>query len=159
MATALDVISLEEAKALLKVDFADEDAYITGLIHTAVAIVERRTDHYLYQREVTIDARQSHEVYAYPFEIVSATDKDLTALNYTAHPYSLMTRICINGYYGHYLLKLKVGYLNKADIPAPLLTAAERLITYLFSHRDVQPVEMPSDVQMMLQPYRRYASI
>jgi len=159
MATALNVISLQEAKDLLKVDFADDDAFITSLIHTAVALVEQRTNHYLYQRAITVDARHSHEVYAYPFEIVSVTDKDLTALTYTAHPYSLMTRICLSGYYGHYLLRLNVGYAEKADIPAPLLTAVERLMTYLYMHRDIQKAEMPSDVQLMLQPYRRYASI
>lgn len=51
---ALDVITLQQAKDQLKVDFADDDALITQIISSAVNVVEQKTNWRLYQR-VEID--------------------------------------------------------------------------------------------------------
>jgi hypothetical protein len=47
---ALDVVSLQTAKDFLKVDFSDDDALITALIFSGVALIEQKTQYRLYQR-------------------------------------------------------------------------------------------------------------
>lgn len=47
---ALNVVSLADAKAFLRVDFADDDTLITSLIFSAVALVESKTQYRFYQR-------------------------------------------------------------------------------------------------------------
>lgn len=49
--TPLDVLSLADAKSFLKVDFSDDDQLITGLISSAIAVVERKTNYRLYNRQ------------------------------------------------------------------------------------------------------------
>lgn len=48
--TPLNVISLEDAKLFLRVDFVDDDTLIESLIYSAVNLVEQKTQYRLYQR-------------------------------------------------------------------------------------------------------------
>jgi len=48
--TPLDVLSVADAKAFLRVDFSDDDDLIEGLIFSAVALIEQKTQYRLYQR-------------------------------------------------------------------------------------------------------------
>src|SRR6201986_58556 len=48
--TALDVISLTDAKDFLRVDFPDDDNLIESIISSAVRLVEQKTQYRLYQR-------------------------------------------------------------------------------------------------------------
>lgn len=50
MLTPLDVLSLDDAKLFLRVDFPDDDSLITSLIYSAVNLVEQKTQYRLYQR-------------------------------------------------------------------------------------------------------------
>lgn len=48
--TPLDVVSLDDAKQFIKVDFPDDDSLITSIIYSAVNLVEQKTQYRLYQR-------------------------------------------------------------------------------------------------------------
>lgn len=45
-----DIISVTDAKAFLRVDFADDDTLITDLINSAFNLVEQKTQYRFYQR-------------------------------------------------------------------------------------------------------------
>lgn len=48
--TPLDIISVADAKAFLRVDFSDDDTLITSLINSAFNMVEQKTNYRFYQR-------------------------------------------------------------------------------------------------------------
>jgi hypothetical protein len=152
MATALDLITLAEAKAELKVDFDANDALITRLIHTAVALIEQRTNHMLYPRTELRRVRNGYELYDYP-----ATVSNLVSGN----AYTLDER---SGYSVFELstsevATLELGYATKEEVPAPLIEACYKLITYLYEHRDAYKAEIPSDIYLLIRPFQRYATI
>jgi hypothetical protein len=154
MATALDLITLEEAKAELKVDFAEHDLLITRLIHTAVALIEKRTQHMLYERTETRRIKSGYELYDYPV----AVDSFVSGIDYTQEDHTLYSTLHFYST-GSEVVNLTVGYATKAVVPAPLIEACYELITYLFEHRDAYKAEIPSDIYLIIRPYVRYASI
>ncbi|PTX14453.1 gp6-like head-tail connector protein [Pontibacter mucosus] len=154
MATALDLITLEEAKAHLAVDFPAHDMLITRLIHTAVALIEKRTQHMLYEREETRRIKSGYELYDYPATVDTLGD----GLDYQAEEHAGYTRL----YFGSTrpeVVTLTLGYAEKEQVPEPLISACYKLLTYLFEHRDTYQAELPSDVYLMIRPYQRYATI
>lgn len=71
--TPLDVITLQQAKDFLKVDFPDDDALITTIIGSAVDYVEQSTQYRLYNRmEVdTSDGTYNVDLFQFPLNSVS----------------------------------------------------------------------------------------
>lgn len=156
---ALDVISLDDAKAyLVMTGISDRDTEITRLIKTAIALVEKYTDHYLYEREITIDLTCSHtNITKYPFELVSVK-RDTDDLTYNIYQKVLsINLVCYDWKDG--VITANVGYDDVTDIPQPLVSAAYKIITYLFENKDAYTAELPLDIQMMINQYRRSATI
>lgn len=150
--TALDALPLTEAKAYLNVQDDADDELITSLITAAVQWVEKYTDYYLYQRSVVVDVYTS--CYTTPaFPVNSVTPAGLTVKNYP-----LETRISGLPYAGGQLT-LDVGYANADNIPATLITACKKLVVYWYENRDIYMAELPMDVQMLLNQFRRSATI
>lgn len=156
---ALDVISLNAAKnhlVVLNDDFYD--AQITGIIKTAVAMVEKYTDYRLYERIETI-ALISHktDITLFPISVTSVLNGS-TAEAYRQIPRSLSILIeCFN--WCGTILTANVGYTDVSLIPQPLIGACYKLITYLFENKDAYSAEIPYDVQLMINMYRRSATI
>jgi uncharacterized phiE125 gp8 family phage protein len=154
MADALSVYPLEQAKTLLKVDFADFDALITRLIRTAVALVERHTSHRLYERDEVLSVRGGHELYYYPVSVVSLSGADGEPVDYTLENRALSAVLCF-GRDTHATLTVRVGYASAEDVPAPFLTAIEELIAHLYANRGA--ADIPQGIQLLINPYRRHA--
>lgn len=144
--TALDVISLEEAKADLVVDYPDKDNDIKRYIATAVAMVENYTGYMLYERETVYNVPYCGyvEVYNYPLTLPDG--------------FKSISRSLSTVVYGDNSVTATVGYSSKEAIPSPLIDAAMKIVTYLFENRDIYTAGLPIDVQLLLNPYRRSAT-
>jgi len=147
---ALDFISLAEAKYALVVDYPDKDGDITRYIKTSVALVERITNYALYQRAntYTIPSCGYLEIYDYPLNLTT------TGLTFQ---YNVLSTT-IRGESGLNVVG-EIGYVSSADVPSPLKDACMKIITYLFENRDVYEADLPFDVQLLLNPYKRSATI
>lgn len=157
MATPLDVISLQQAKDHLVIDFNDFDAQITGLISTAISLVEQYTDYRLYQRAETIYATSCKtNITIYPIVIVSVVDKDdAQVMDYRTRNLPLSITLYVPN---QSVITANVGYASIADIPHSLVSAAYKIITYLFENKDAYGATIPYDVQLLLNQFRRSAT-
>lgn len=148
--TALDVISLDDAKECLKVDFPDDDAIIERNIKSAVSMIEKYTDVYLYQRSENYTLNGCKlEVYDYPivFTGVLPTKQDNKAMSVIIYGLDNST------------FTANVGYADVTLIPQNLLDACYKMITYLYENRDAYTIGLPLDVQMLINQYRRSCTI
>lgn len=162
MATALDVITLAQAKDWLEVDFPDKDNDLERLIKAAIAWVEKYTCHLLYEREVTIPVTSSRTAIAF-WPIKSGTlgmkDKDGNTVTTEISYGTLKTYICYGVFKsyspGTNVVTGTMGYASVDDIPAPLLEAAYKLIVYLYENRSAYSTTLPLDVQVLINQFRR----
>lgn len=147
--TALDIISLEQAKEFLVVDFDDRDAEITRHIKSAIGYVEKYTNYMLYERAITYTIQGcSLEIYDYPLMVSTQVDR-------------VYVNVLSTTYYGKSgtVLTATVGYTNVDLVPEQLIEAAYKILTYLFENKDIYTAGLPWDVQMLLNQYRRSATI
>lgn len=166
--TAIDVISLPDAKdhlVVLNDDFYDKQ--ITGIIKTAVAMIEKYTGHYFYQRTkqypITSDRTAISD---YPLEITGIVDgygNPVSSFMVNINKGALDTYVRYWGFnecgYNQPFINAQVGYTTVDDIPQPLIGAAYKLITYLFQNKDAYSADLPADVQLILNSYRRDCNI
>lgn len=182
----LDVMSLANAKQYLRVDYMDEDDLITSLIYGAVGYVEQDTNYRLYQRNEVIytTGKYYYTAFQFPLNGASVINQDSSDTNtYTAkYRYETLRTIIgwANGYTFHnawyefftnyyytihadrnvtFTLTLDVGYTDTTLIPTDLLTAIKQIISYTYENRDMSKVDLPSNITMLLQKYRRFATI
>lgn len=149
---ALDVITLQEAKDNLRVDFDDDDAIISRLIRTSVDWVERYTCHKLWQRTESLTSDGCPiEVYDYPVT-VSSVVKDGNPVEYTTVNRS--DKIIIEAPKDA-VVTLSVGYGTVDAVPSPLLDACYKIITYLYENRDAYGLGIPVDIQGLINQFRR----
>lgn len=164
----IDVIPLASAKDWLSVDENDDatNAQITRLINTAVDWVENYTSHRLWQRaENVITSDRDITLAQYPISVTSVKDSTNADQTFYTKQQALKLRLKIGHYhsitfnntYGAntYTIALQVGYDAVSKIPGPLLDACYKLITYLYENRDSYQVAMPTDIQMLINQYRR----
>lgn len=146
---ALDIISLADAKEFLVVDFPDKDVEITRHIKSAVSMVEQYTCYRLYQRDAiyNFDRCGHTEIYDYPISFPTGTVIKQRVL-------SVIVSGASNG-----SINAIVGYSDPTLIPANLIDAAYKIITYLFENKDIYYANLPSDIQILLNQWRRSASI
>lgn len=148
--TALDVISLVDAKDSLVVDYPDKDVEITRHIKSAIALVEQYTDVYLYERPRTYALLGcSLEIYDAPISFTGVVP--------TKTKHQAMS-VIVYGKSGD-TYTANIGYSNVNDIPQNLIDACYKIITYLFENKDAYSVNLPMDVQMLINQFRRSATI
>jgi hypothetical protein len=153
---AQDVIDLETAKQYLVVDFPDQDDNIRRLISTAVAMVEQYTGYRLYAREVTFTVgRCECEIVDYPITVTGVTMGG-GVVNYSTEQATLS--LYIRAPRGS-IITAEVGYDDYVNIPGPLIDGALKILTYLYERRDINPANLPADVQGLLNQFRRSPSI
>lgn len=154
MATALDVISLQQAKDHLVIDFNDYDQQIQGLIETAISLVEQYTDYRLYERVETFYATTcSTNIVTYPItvtDVVNEAGDVVTGYKTRNLPLSITLYVPNQS-----VITADVGYATVGEIPHSLVSAAYKIITYLFENKDVYSVGLPVDVQLLLNQWRR----
>lgn len=153
--TALDVITLEEAKDWLRVDFPDEDAKITELIYAAVQWVEGYTGRYLFNRELTHDVTASEScagtvtIFGKPnltlISIDGVTD-DLPEVRDNSFRIDSTAKVIV----------YSIGYLNKSDIPQPLITSAKKFLALQYEESIDGQKEVPSEIRRLIDQYRLF---
>lgn len=155
---ALNIITLEDAKAeLVMTGIDDRDAEIERLIKTAIAMVEQYTCYRLYERTEVFNTIGCHtSLPYYPIEIDDVINADGNDVTYTQKNQSLSILISCPA---QSVIGATVGYDDVTNIPQPLISAAYKIITYLFENKDAYEVGLPIDIQLMLNPYRRSATI
>jgi ATP-dependent RNA circularization protein (DNA/RNA ligase family) len=153
---AQDVIDLETAKQYLVVDFPDQDDNIRRLISTAVAMVEQYTGYRLYYREKVFAAGcYETEIVDYPVTVTGVTLGG-GVVNYTTEQAALS--LYIRAPRGS-VITTTVGYDNYVNIPGPLIDGALKILTYLYERRDIHTMNLPVDVQGVLNQFRRSPTI
>lgn len=182
----LDVMSLADAKQYLRVDFSDEDDLITSLIYGAVGYVEQDTNYRLYQRLEVIytTGKYYYTAFQFPLNAASVINQDSSDTNiytvkmkyealrtilgwangfwywnawyqfFTNYYYTIHADQCVT-----FILTLDVGYTDTTLIPNDLMTAIKQIISYTYENRDMSKVDLPSNITMLLQKYRRFATI
>lgn len=145
----MSAVSLQEAKAWLRIDtgYTSDDVQIQALIDGAEAWVEKYTDHVLTARTVTFE-QGCHEVYSYPLTI----NTNASTQPYKVDKRSLKSIISV-GNSGS--VSVTVGYATASAVPAILKTAVLKLVTYSYENRDIYGSELPFDVQILLNQFRR----
>jgi len=92
-------------------------------------------------------------VIGYPVQVVSVVDKDGVGVNFCTVDTPSGTVVKYG--YGAHTITVNVGYDDVNKIPSPLIDAAYKIMTYLHENRDMYPVGLPTDVQFLLNKYRR----
>ncbi len=136
-------ITLQQAKDWLRVDFDDDDDLIESLIESAEQWVETYTCHVLSPRDIVLNGTGcAQSVYQYPINTSTVV----------GNTYSLFTDFTIPT---GQTATINVGYANTALIPKPLITAVKKLVNYMYENRDTYTAELPTDVQVLINQYRR----
>lgn len=165
---ALSVISLADAKnhlVVLNDDFYDKQ--ITGIIRTAVNMIEQYTGYYFYPVTKSYQITSSKtEITDFPLAITGITDatgQPVSSFNVGISQGALATYVnywqysdCANG---NASIQANVGYNDPTDIPYQLIGACYKLITYLFENKDIYTATLPVDIQLMCNQLRRSCSI
>lgn len=138
-------ITLQQAKDWLRIDFDEDDDLIESLIESAEQWVETYTCHVLSPRDIVLHGTGcAQSVYEYPINSVSD--------GVVGKSYSLFTDFTIPS---GQTATINVGYANTALIPKPLITAVKKLVNYMYENRDTYTAELPTDVQVLINQYRR----
>lgn len=182
--TPLDIITVQQAKDFLKVDFDDDDLIIEGLISGAIGFIEQETQYRLYNRqEVIYTSKILYEAFQFPLmgsSVISQDSADTNTYTIRARPQTLRTvlfwgngfeyvdsyqQFWNNDYYNisnpcsvTFSLSLNVGYTAVADVPQDLITAVKQIITYTYENRDMTKEEILNNIDMLIAPYRRFVT-
>lgn len=144
------IITLEQAKENLHVDFDDDDAVIQRCINSAIGWVEKYTDYALQEKPITVYTGRcgTVDIVTYPFEVVTA---DVSIKRRALS--SLLS------YKSDSEIELIVGDWGTEEVPAPLIEACYKMITYYYENRDMYKQDAPTDVQYLCNQWRRSATI
>lgn len=183
--TPLNVVTLQQAKDYIRVDYGDDDELITGLINSAVGLVEQTTNYRLYQRNEVIFRSGFYYYNAYQFPINSASvvnHDSADTFDYQVKYFYEPLRVNLawwNGYFYWdswesfmtnytytihtrpvtFVLTLDVGYTDTAQIPTDLITAIKQIISFTYENRDMTKLDLPSNITLLLANYRRFATL
>lgn len=156
---ALSVISLEQAKNhLVVLNDNFYDAQITGIIKTAVGMIEQYTDYRLYEREVVIPmVNCKQDITLFPITISGVVNGSTAQVYKTIQRTLSIVVECST--WPNSVINASVGYDDITQIPQPLIGACYKIITYLFENKDCYDATIPYDVQCMINQLRRSATI
>lgn len=177
---AVEPLSLAEAKAWLRVDHADEDDLIAGLVVSARAMVETFTRCVLIEQtwRVTLDDWPPDRVVRLapgPFRSLVAarviaadeTAQPVAPSHYAldASPHAARLRILGDAPRpGRLIAGVEIDFMagygpSASDVPAPLRQAIRLLVARLYERRGDSDVEtgaaFPADLAALLAPWRR----
>lgn len=154
--TALNVISIASARAWLG-GVNDPDAVIQQIIEAAIHWVEKYTSYRMYERQITFTNYVHGQGFPlFPIAINSVKNSSGVVIPYTTSQGTFNTYVWAPA---NSVIVATVGYANVADIEPTLKSAANLMITYLYDNRDLYQVIAPTNVQLMLNVFRRSATI
>ena len=143
--TALNIISLQEAKDFLVVDYPDRDVEISRHIKSAIGFIETYTNVIMYERQtVYLMTSNCREIYDAPIKFanpVIKTKQNILSVTVFGTQNDIIDAI--------------IGYDDVSKVPGQLIEAAYKMLQYLFDNHDIYTAGLPWDIQMMCNPYRR----
>ncbi|HXC56102.1 MAG TPA: head-tail connector protein [Rhizomicrobium sp.] len=172
---AIELVTLTQAKAHLKVDTADDDTLISALIAAARARAEWHTGRALMTQSwiLWLDAWPCDGIVAVPLPPLQAvtaltvyapddtphvldpgcylvdTASSRVALNANVSPPTNLRRV------NAVAVAFTSGYGSlAAAVPSPLAEAILALVAFLYENRGEAPAELPRDCLALLAPYR-----
>lgn len=183
-ATALDPVTLTEAKSHMRVDTTADDALIQALISAARQQIESLTGRRLMAQTICyyLEDWPDEDYLELPIaplasvtSVVYTDVNDLAATwavtNYRVDTYSPVPRLAlregadwpdpaaglreVNGI----AITMEVGYGTSDQVPEPLKLAIKMLVAHYYEHReDTTPLnisQVPFGVFQLIQPYRQ----
>lgn len=182
--TPLDVISLADAKAYLKIDFNDEDSLIESIISAAVSLIEQCTQYRLYQRSEIVHSDGTYNVQLFQYPLNSVAVQTLDGVAYTnvqikRNPIRTEVQFTFGAHnvysnqgFGDgldngvtfwpypaslplYNIVLSVGYENTDNIPSGIMSALKLLIGDMYDKREILSEPMPNNILLQLNPFVR----
>jgi hypothetical protein len=150
---ALHVVSLEEMKGVLVVhpSISEFDNLIISLIGTAVDWVEKYTSYLLYEREITEVFKDFERIYLHP-----VTFPETEGVYFRTS--KLSKQILLSGKES-VELTFTGGFSDASEIPDALKTAVKRLVVFWSDQPETAGAEIPIDVQIIVNQFRRDATI
>ena len=145
----LSVISLERAKAYLRIDttLTDDDAEITAMINSACSYIEKRTNLIFYPRNKTYKGACQVKVYDYP---INSIVTDPSPFAYEQPMYTIYPDVK--------KVELNVGFVDPNDIPDELIQACLQMIKvwYYESEKQVNTTLIPESVKEAIALNQRF---
>ena len=151
--TALDVVTIQEAKDLLRVTWDDDNNLINAIIKTAVSYIEQKTQYYLYKRDVFEFLDNGEKIFRFPVALKDAPDG--VELHQVGKLYS---KISFPNNSSR-SIELTIGYDDRSEIPAPLIEACKRLIVFMYDTKEASLAQVPTDVYMLIHDWIRDRTI
>jgi uncharacterized phiE125 gp8 family phage protein len=164
--TPLDIITLQQAKDFLKVDFDDDDDIITGLIKSSVSYIEKQTQYRLWNRSELETTSFDTELFQFPINNMVVTDLSGGPPVFRQQQYPI--RLClqfhcqpgqfINTWSASlptYYINMDVGYTDVSQIPEDFMIALRELITFWYEQRGLTKIDVPDNIANLIDPYKR----
>jgi uncharacterized phiE125 gp8 family phage protein len=173
---AAEPVTLDQAKAHLKVDTTDDDALITSLIAAARARAEWHTGRAFITQSWTfwLDGWPCDGVIEIPLPPVQsisavtayALDDSATVLDaatWQIDTASAPARLALKPNasppvnlraLNAIAIAFTAGYGGASDVPAPIVQAVLMILAALYAHRGDEAAEIPQDALALLAPYR-----
>lgn len=149
----LEVISLQEVKSLLEIDFPDHDMDISEIIKASIEWIERYTSYRLWVREEVEYATSCQmEIYTFPINSIEVKNDKGDDVRYKSTKRTL--KLLITAPEGSEIT-MNVGFEDLEEVPSMLTQACKKLAVYIFENRDAYPMTLPSDIQGMVNQFRR----
>jgi len=155
-------VSLDAAKAFLRVDHPDEDVLISDLIDTATRQIEDRCGVSLITRPQRLSKSpvmtpEGPGVYVnrYPIQAIETATQNDEPLIVDRHLRARPVFLCTAAR-GTVTVDFTAGYgETSGDIPTPLRQGVMLLLAHLYEHRTGNtPAGFPMMVDALVQPYR-----
>ncbi len=165
---AIEPVSLDQAKAHLRIDDNDEEGLINSLITAARLMVEARTGRALIEQTWLFHLDEPSGFYELPLKPtksiaeVMVFDPDDTPTSLAANAYIAEARgetikVKLLASVHRAEVAFVAGYAAAADVPAPLTQAILQLTAYWFENRgntSLMGSAVPKSVAALLAPYR-----
>lgn len=147
------IITLEQAQTRLRDYYEIDDlekADLQQMISAAIGWVEKYTDYALNEKPVTVYTRDcgTVRVVTYPFEVITQDVRSKRGALSSVLSYKPNTAI-----------ELIVGNWGTEEVSSPLIEACYKLIVYYYENRDMYKQDAPTDVQMLINQWRRSATV
>lgn len=153
------MITLQEVKKNLNIYFEDgagqplpelDDDLIEQYIDSAIDWIRTYTGYALSEDRVTVYANHCGQVDTclYPF---SVTDTNIKVIRRA-------TSAILSGKPNE-PITMTIGVWGNEKPPQQLIAGCYKLITYMYENRDMYPVTLPTDVQMLINQCRRSATL
>lgn len=143
----LNIISLEDAKAYLKVEDTASDGEITRMVKASLSFIEKETNHIFYAREKQYDIENGCAlIYDYPLNSIpegaSQKRKSLYSIVFSNED----------------LITVNVGYTGINEIPQELIETAYQILKVWFYESEKQSNSslLPISVKEAINVNRRF---